>query len=162
MERVQKLTADSDYRRYLCVTAQHEIDRPYCHHDYSHLLAVARISWILCLERQLGISQSVVYAAALLHDLGRFAQYEDKRVDHASESARLAVPLLHKYGFTPGEIATIQAAISAHRQSPETLTDPFSAILAEADDLSRSCHSCTARDGCYKFNRMATAKGIRY
>ncbi|MCW3490517.1 HD domain-containing protein [Dethiobacter alkaliphilus] len=162
MDRVQKLTADPDYRRYLCVTAQYETERPFCRHDFNHLLDVARIAWILCLQRSIDIGQPVVYAAALLHDIGRFAQYEDKAVDHAAESARLAEPLLIKHGFTAAEISTILPAITAHRLPPETLEDPFSAVLAEADDLSRRCFDCTAQKGCYKFDRMATAKGIRY
>ncbi|MBS4032650.1 MAG: HD domain-containing protein [Clostridiales bacterium] len=162
MERVRAFTADPGYRRYLSLTEAHETDRLFCRHTFSHLLDTARIAWILCLERGLNFPQSLVYAAALLHDIGRFAQYEDTSVDHANESANLAAPILEKHGFTIEEIHTIQKAIRTHRLPPETVTDSLGAILAEADDLSRPCYKCTAQNDCYKFNRMAAAKGIQY
>ncbi|MDW7651365.1 MAG: HD domain-containing protein [Bacillota bacterium] len=162
MERVHNITADPDYRRYLSYTEKHEINRPYCRHDFAHLLSVARIAWILTLERKLAISRPVVYAAALLHDIARFAQYEDKAVDHAKAGAELAEPLLVKHGFTQSEISAIKNAICTHRLPPQDITDPFGAVLAEADDLSRECFACNAQSGCYKFDRMATARGIRY
>lgn len=162
MERVRALTADPGYRRYLSLTEAHETDRIFCRHPFSHLLDTARIAWILCLERGLNFPQSVVYAAALLHDIGRFSQYEDTALDHANESARLAAPILKKHGFTQEEILTIQKAIRAHRLPPKTVTDPLGAILAEADDLSRPCYACTVKKDCYKFERMPAAKGILY
>jgi putative nucleotidyltransferase with HDIG domain len=162
MKRIHNITADPDYMRYLTLTEKHETDRPYCRHDFAHLMSVARIAWILALERELGFPRSVVYAAALLHDIARFAQYEDKTVDHAKASAELAEPLLVKYGFSKDEITAIQRAICSHRQPPEDIRDPLGSILAEADDLSRECYACGAQSGCYKFDRMATAKGIQY
>lgn len=161
MNRVRQLTADPDYGRYLRETEKHEKDRLYCRHDFSHLLDVARIAWILCLEQGLQVSRPVVYAAALLHDIGRFVQYYDSSVDHAEASAGLAAPLLGKYGFDANEITIIQQAIRSHRLPPEQVEDPLGVILAEADDLARRCFDCKAREGCYKFDRMAAA-GIQY
>ena len=162
MEAVQKLIRDPDYLHYLSLTKNYEAGRLYCCHNFSHLLDVARIAWILCLERQIKISRPVVYAAALLHDIGRFAQHEDGKIDHAAESALLAAPLLARYSFSVAEINLIQQAILAHRQAPETATDLLGAVLAEADDLSRLCYDCPVQGGCYKAERMTTLDGIQY
>ncbi|MBS3886930.1 MAG: HD domain-containing protein [Firmicutes bacterium] len=162
MEVVQKLLQDPDYLYYLSLTKNYESGRRYCCHNFSHLLDVARIAWILCLERQIKLSRPVVYAAALLHDIGRFAQHEDESIDHAAESASLAEPLLTRHGFSAAETKLILQAILVHRQTPETVTDLLGAVLAEADDLSRLCYNCSAQAGCYKAKRMPTLNGIQY
>jgi len=162
MEAVQKLIRDPDYLHYLSLTKNYEAGRRYCCHNFNHLLDVARIAWILCLERQIKLSRPVVYAAALLHDIGRFAEHEDGKIDHATESAALAAPLLARYGFSVAEIMLIQQAILAHRQPPETATDLLGAVLAEADDLSRLCYDCLAQGSCYKAERMPTLGSIQY
>ncbi|MBS3897262.1 MAG: HD domain-containing protein [Dethiobacter sp.] len=162
MEAVQKLIQDHDYLYYLSLTKNYETDRRYCCHNFSHLLDVARIAWILCLERQISLPRSVVYAAALLHDIGRFAEHEDGRIDHAAKSASLAEPLLARHGFSLAETKLILQAILVHRQTPETVTDLLGAVLAEADDLSRLCYDCPAQAGCHKAKRMPTLGGIQY
>lgn len=162
MERVRRLIADPAYQRHLARNARHEINRAYCRHDFNHLLDVARITWILCLERGLNIPQHVAYASALLHDIGRFFEYRHPEHDHAEVSASLAEPLLLKYGFPAAEISTIQQAIRSHRLPPGEAENPLGAILAEADDLSRRCFDCLAQAGCYKFHRMATSRGVQY
>lgn len=162
MEAVRKLTIDPDYLHYLALNKNYETGRVYCCHNFSHFLDVARIAWILCLERELEISRPVVYAAALLHDIGRFAQHEDGQIDHATESALLAATLLARYGFSIAEINIIRQAILVHRQPPERVTDLLGAVLAEADDLSRPCYNCNAQAGCYKAERMPTLEGIQY
>ncbi|MBS4007516.1 MAG: HD domain-containing protein [Clostridium sp.] len=162
MEAVRKLIQDNDYLNYLSQTKKYETDRQYCCHNFSHLLDVARIAWILCLERQIELPRSVVYAAALLHDIGRFAEHEDGRVDHAAKSALLAAPLLARHGFSAVETKLILQAILVHRQAPETTADLLGAVLAEADDLSRLCYDCAAQAGCYKAKRMPALGGIQY
>jgi len=162
MDRIRQLAADPEYRRYLQLTADYERQRQYCCHDFNHLLSVARITWILTLERGLSLQRPVVYAAALLHDLGRFAQYEDSSVDHAEASAALAEPLLLKHGFTPAETATIRQAIRSHRLPPQEGEDNLATLLAEADNLSRLCFDCPVTAGCYKFHRMPTDCGLQY
>jgi HD superfamily phosphodiesterase len=162
MDRVRNLTADQDYRRYLAETEKREVDRLFCRHDFSHLLDVARIAWILCLEQGKDIARYVVYAAALLHDIGRFMQYDNPAVDHALASAELAGPLLDRHGFAEEETVFIREAIACHRLPPKQVEHPLGRILAEADDLSRRCVDCHAREGCYKVDRMAASLGIQY
>ncbi len=43
----------------------------YCRHGLEHLLDVARISYIQVLEDGLDYDENVLYAAALLHDIGK-------------------------------------------------------------------------------------------
>lgn len=52
-----------------------EQDRKFCRHQMSHLMDVARIAYITCLEQNLGIEKDVIYGAAILHDIGKYAQY---------------------------------------------------------------------------------------
>ena len=44
----------------------------------SHLLDVARIAYIRNLEKGYGFRKDVIYAAAVLHDIGKALQYEEK------------------------------------------------------------------------------------
>ena len=65
------------YRECVEKNRKYEEERIFCRHDMSHFLDVARLSWIENLEKGLGIEKELIYAAALLHDCGRFRQYED-------------------------------------------------------------------------------------
>ena len=53
-----------------------EQERIFCCHQMNHLLDTARIAYILSLERGIGISKEAIYAAAILHDIGKGRQYE--------------------------------------------------------------------------------------
>lgn len=57
--------------------AQAEKDRRFCCHQMEHLLDVARIAYIRNLEAGLGFSKKMIYAAAILHDIGKARQYEE-------------------------------------------------------------------------------------
>lgn len=41
-----------------------------------HFLSVARISYLMVLEKNLDIPKDIIYATAFLHDMGRADQYE--------------------------------------------------------------------------------------
>ncbi|MFQ9392946.1 MAG: HD domain-containing protein [Lachnospiraceae bacterium] len=68
---------DPLYRTCLSKIALFERDRIFCGHDMAHFLDVARLAYIFNLEENLGIEKEEIYTAALLHDVGRFVQYED-------------------------------------------------------------------------------------
>ena len=53
----------------------YEIDRVFCCHGIEHSLDVARVAYITNLEQNLGFQKEMIYAAALLHDIGRWRQY---------------------------------------------------------------------------------------
>ena len=49
----------------------------FCRHGLEHLLDVARLMYIYDREAEFGIAQETLYAAALLHDIGRAVSYRD-------------------------------------------------------------------------------------
>ena len=77
MERVNRILEHDGYQECLRKNETAEKDRRFCRHDMAHFLDVARIAWILNLQEEAGAEQELIYAAALLHDCGRWRQYED-------------------------------------------------------------------------------------
>lgn len=124
-----------------------EQGRIFCRHDIVHLLDVARIACLENLESGLGIPKELIYGAALLHDLGRAAQYREGTPHHQA-SAELALRILPECGFSPAETDRIVDAIRSHRKD-ETVGDiSLSGLLYRADKASRLCLFCNAREGC--------------
>lgn len=124
-----------------------EADREFCCHQMPHLLDVARIAYIRVLERGLPFRKEVVYAAALLHDIGKAAQYEGGE-PHEVAGARIAQEiLLDVDGFDPREKTMIVAAVAQHRRWSDAST-PLGKLLYEADKASRACFACAAHEAC--------------
>ena len=147
ISRVNKIRTNEAYQRYLCQNEKAEKDRIFCHHDMGHFLDVARIAWILNLEEDYQIQKELIYAVALLHDIGRFRQYEDG-TPHEQASAKLAPQILEECGFTKEETALIVEAISQHRNSAIRQDKDLNGLLYRADKLSRACFSCKAEKDC--------------
>lgn len=124
-----------------------EQNRIFCCHGLEHTLDVARILYILILEQKLDYSKELVYAAALLHDIGRAKEYEHG-LSHHEEGARIAGEILTDCGFSKGETALIVEAIRKHRGTRESLLSDFAGLLCRADKLSRNCFACDAREAC--------------
>ena len=145
MKRVNNIMHHPMYVAKLEQLQALEADRIFCRHDLQHLLDVARLIWIEVLEQQLKIDREVIYAAALLHDIGRVDQIEHG-TPHDQASAELAAKLLPDAGFSEKEVQAIILAILAHRtdSSPNTLGQ----LLYRADKRSRACWSCSARNQC--------------
>ena len=99
---------------------------------------VSRIAYIISLEEKLDIDKEVLYAAGLLHDIGRWMEYENG-IDHAVASKELAEGILTKYKFTEKEKREILAAIGGHRKkgAASLLAD----LLYRADKCARKLHS---------------------
>jgi uncharacterized protein len=172
MERLQAVLSHPDFEVYLKLNEEQEVNREFCGHQLQHALDVARICYILCLEEgqdsilleKLGsgsISQAreLIYAAALLHDIGRWKQYLNPGLDHAQEGAILAKPILQDAGFNQDEIKVGLAAIRAHRNSQ---AGGLGRLLYRADKLSRNCIKCGVRLKCKKLAEMETADSIIY
>ena len=147
MERVNRILRHPIYQECLEKTVRAEIDRRFCGHDMTHLLDVARLSWILNLQKGLGLEQETVYAAALLHDCGRFRQYEDK-TPHELASAQIAEGILADCGFEGMKAELILDAIRSHRDKAVAQENSLWGILYTADKRSRSCFACPARTDC--------------
>lgn len=151
MERVNKLISDPVFQEYMDKIAGDEEERAFCRHTLDHALTVARITYAYLLERHSPLSKEVVYGAGLLHDIGRFIEYETGK-DHAESGAELAEPLLERATFTPEERKIILRAIREHRKDPGEKLSELGRALALADDWGRNCRSCKAQKGCYKFD----------
>ena len=150
MDNIAKIYNHPVYRKELQFILEAEENRQFCRHDMQHFLDVARIGWILCLERELNISKEMVYAAALLHDIGRGMQYGEG-VHHDEASVLLAGHILPECGFSAVQTKEICDAIAGHRMSSEVTecrTD-LGKILEEADHASRCCFACGAEPECY-------------
>ena len=75
MEILAEIRKHPLFQEYYDKLKEAERGRKFCRHQMEHLLDVARIAYILNLEQKLGIRKEVIYAAALLHDIGKYRQY---------------------------------------------------------------------------------------
>ena len=124
-----------------------ESGREFCCHDMDHLLNVARIAYIRVLERKMPFRKEAVYAAALLHDVGKAEQYECGE-PHEVAGARVATEILMDVdGFSALEKTAIVAAVAQHRRYDDNAS-PLGKLLYEADKASRECFACPAREKC--------------
>jgi HD superfamily phosphodiesterase len=156
MERVNRLLRDPVYLECMEKNRVCELDRIYCRHDLSHALDVARIAAILNLEEQLGFDREILYAMALVHDMGRWQEYESG-IPHNRASAALAEDLLRRCGFGEAERTAMLQAVGVHRRGDaenplsDLLSALLSALLYRADKLSRNCPCCAAIKTCKHF-----------
>lgn len=164
MERVNRIIADPVYRNYLQKNSDAEKNRVFCDHHFEHLLSTARITWLLLLEEGTPyISREIAYAAGLLHDVGRWREYEDG-TDHGTYSAEIAQPLLNKAGFSEAESALIVKAIAQHRSKSDAAghTSSLSSALRRADKYERTCFLCAARQECNKVETQPHRYELKY
>jgi uncharacterized protein len=123
-----------------------ESDRMYCKHGLIHQLDVGRIAYIISLEKGLGIKKDIIYAIALLHDIGKYLQYE-KQLPHNETSATMARPILKDCGYNEDEIDQIVQAIYHHRKKSMSKCQ-LDEIIYQADKLSRNCFTCNEKESC--------------
>ncbi len=164
MEKINKILNDRRFWEYVEKNNNAEKNRRYCKHSFEHLLSVARIAYILLLEKGLGsdFSRETVYASGLLHDIGRWKEYETGE-DHALLSAQLSSEILKEAGFEKSDITSIIGAIKEHRSSEDIIKRTLLGdILHRADTLSRACWQCPARESCYKYDKMPAGQGLLY
>ncbi len=147
MNRVNLILENSKYQQYIDRIKQAEEDRIFCLHNMSHFMDVARIAYSINLEEGLEISKELIYATALLHDIGRFKQYEDG-TPHEKASAELAPDILTETGFDEQEQKEILKAIREHRNKEIAKEKSLAGIIYRADKLSRPCFACEAEKQC--------------
>ena len=147
MERIDRICRHPLWRESVEAIRVLERDRVFCKHDTAHFLDVARLAHIENLERSLGISAEQIYAAALLHDIGRHLQYREG-VPHDRASAMLAETILQDCGFSEAEQTDILAAILRHRTAETASGDDLAGLLYRADKASRACLFCAACADC--------------
>lgn len=147
MDRINKIISHPVWRENMEALKALEADRIFCCHGLEHLLDVARLAYIENLERGLQVPRELIYAAALLHDLGRTLQYT-QGIPHHEGSVLLAESILPDCGFEKPEQQQILRAIAGHRKGAAALEDDLSGLLYRADKASRQCLFCSAREAC--------------
>lgn len=147
MDRVNLILSNSRYQEYIDKIKQAEEDRIFCLHNMSHFMDVARIAYSINLEEGLEIPKELIYATALLHDIGRFKQYEEG-TPHELTSAELAPEILAETGFEEQEQEEILRAIIEHRNKNVAKERSLAGIIYRADKLSRPCFACAAEKQC--------------
>ncbi len=147
MNRIDRILAHELFRYHLEENRRAERDRIFCHHDMIHFLDVARIGEILNLEQRLSLEREWIYAAALLHDLGKHIQYAEG-TPHELASADIAPQILSDCGFTADETRVIVEAIRNHRNAGIADSRDLNGVLYRADKASRACFACEARAEC--------------
>lgn len=159
MKRCNLIIRTPEFQAALSAVNEAEKNRIFCCHGLEHLLDVARISCIIALRNKLEIEEDIIYAAALLHDIGRFEQYRSG-TPHEKASAELARLILPECGYNFEETELIADAILSHQSRFERI-DSLGALLAEADDRSRQCYACNAVEQCYWSNERKNME-IKY
>ncbi len=155
LDKVNAILNNAKFNQELEKINQQERERIFCKHGLEHLLDVARIMYIRYLEALTinslnyntisNLNKEIIYATALLHDLGRAEEYELRKRPHAAASADMAKEILIEAGFHVEDSKLICNAIANHNNAA---TDKLSDWLQEADWLSRNCYRCTALDEC--------------
>lgn len=147
METIEKIRKHPLYTECYEKLELAESGRIFCRHQMQHFLDVARLAYIRNLEDGLGLDKEVIYAAALLHDIGKYKQYEDG-TPHEKTGVQIAERILSDIGvFSEEEKQSILCAIMRHRKNSDGKL-PLNRILYESDKLSRACYACPALSEC--------------
>lgn len=147
MDRIDAILSHESYKSHIKKNLAAEENRIFCRHNMEHFLDVARIAMILNLEEKMGLEKVHIYAAALLHDIGRHIQYAEG-IPHEAASAEAAVEILEDCGFSEAEREIILTAIRNHRNKEIAKNRDLSGVLYRADKASRACFGCTAWEVC--------------
>lgn len=147
MDRVDNILNNETFKKCLNRINEAEKDRKFCLHNIEHSIDVARIGYIISLENNLSVAKDVIYATALLHDIGRAEEY-DNGISHHEASAIIAKGILADTGFDEAETEIICDAIKKHKCG-QAQVNTLSDLLYKADKLSRACYSCKAYKECY-------------
>ena len=93
MERVHSIQNHPLFQKQFHLLQKAEEERFFCRHTMEHFLDVARLMYIYNLEEGAGLDKELIYAAALLHDIGRYEQISQGTPHHIS-GARIAGEIL--------------------------------------------------------------------
>ena len=147
MNRVNEILKHDLFLYHLQANEEAETERIFCHHDMEHFLNVARIAVIKSYDEGVEAPREWIYAAALLHDLGKHIQYETG-TPHEKASAEIAPEILTDCGFEDFETAVIVDAIAHHRDKDVAQEKNLRGLLYRADKASRVCFACKAEKEC--------------
>lgn len=145
LEKVNAILKNRKFCAYLSKINKLEENRKYCKHNIQHLLDVARITYIKVLEENINVKKEIVYAAALLHDIGRWQQYEEG-IPHELASIKLGKDILDQCGFDNEEEKKIFDLIGNHRKKDSDSL--LKNIFYYSDKACRNCFMCKAISEC--------------
>lgn len=147
MKRIQDVFSHPLYQEQLALLTDAEQDRIFCRHTMEHFLDVARLMYLYNLEDAAGLDKELIYAAALLHDIGRYEQIAIG-TPHDVASARMARQILSDCGFSLSDCSVVEDAILHHRGNENHGEAPLARYLYRADKQSRNCFCCPASQEC--------------
>jgi uncharacterized protein len=107
------------------------------HHDIEHIERVYNLCLHLA-KHESNVDLEILKAAALLHDIARFKEFQDKtgKIEHATLGAEMAEEVLKTLGYSIDKIEQIKHCIIVHRyrrnRKPRTIE---AKILFDADKL---------------------------
>lgn len=103
-------------------------------HDSQHIYRV--LYHALDIAKEFDADMDVLIAASLLHDIGREAQYDDPKCDHAIIGSDMAYDFLQAIGWPEDKANHVKACISTHRYRNNDEPASIEAkILFDADKL---------------------------
>ena len=149
MERVNRILKNERFAALMSQIEELEKDRIFCHHDMDHAMDVARIAVIMANDEDIPAEREMIYAAALVHDIGRGKQYTDG-TEHELASAAFAPFILQECGFDEEEIDAITEAVINHGNEAVMMQNDLTGLLYRADKASRKCYMCAAAGECHK------------
>ena len=147
MKRVDQIYNHPVFQEKYHALQEAEKDRVFCKHTLEHFIDVARLMYIYSLEHELSISKEMIYAMALMHDIGRIDQIQ-QGIPHEQAGADLCDVILPDCGFTEEETDAIQASILHHRNKANNEKNPCYEMLYWADKKSRNCFACGSNKEC--------------
>lgn len=103
-------------------------------HDSEHIYRV--LNYALDIAEQYTVDTDVLTAAALLHDIGRGAQFKNPALDHAAVGSEMAYDFLTASGWSSDRAEHVRKCISTHRYRKNSEPESSEAkILFDADKL---------------------------
>jgi uncharacterized protein len=118
-------------------------------HDEQHIYRV--LYFTLDIAEYYDVDLNVLIASALLHDIGREAQFKDPKLDHAIVGSELAYDFMRKLGWDEEKSNHIKKCISTHRYRKNNEPESIEAkIIFDADKLDATGTMGIARTLAYK------------
>lgn len=146
LELTNRIVRNETYKKELDTLRSLEMGRVFCKHDMEHFLSVARLTLILCGEKNISVQPDMIYSAALLHDIGRTEQYKNG-TPHDIAGEQIAERILNEVGCPDDMRINILSLIASHRNK-DNKKDSLEDIFYIADKRSRLCFCCEAQDEC--------------
>jgi uncharacterized protein len=118
-------------------------------HDEQHIYRVLHYAAELAQDYKVDID--VLIASALLHDIGRNAQFKNPQADHAIVGSKMAYAYLTSIGWSAVKADIVRKCVRTHRYRKNSEPESIEAkILFDADKLDATGTIGVARTLAYK------------